>query len=51
MLLQRSGLLLAGLLGVLTIVFFAGLQAGLLVLLGIGFGLALQGFRKKWIIK
>ncbi|MFZ9070049.1 MAG: YeeE/YedE family protein [Burkholderiaceae bacterium] len=45
MLLQRSGLLLAGLLGVLTIVFFAGLQAGLLVLLGIGFGLALQGFR------
>jgi uncharacterized protein len=45
MLLQRSGLLFAGLLGVLTIVFFTGLQAGLLVLLGIGFGLALQGFR------
>jgi uncharacterized membrane protein YedE/YeeE len=45
MLLQRTGLLLAGLLGVLTVVFFTGLQAGLLVLLGIGFGLALQGFR------
>jgi uncharacterized membrane protein YedE/YeeE len=45
MLLKRTGLLLAGLLGVLAVVFLAGLQSGLLVLLGIGFGLALQGFR------
>lgn len=44
MILKRSGIVLAGLLGVLTIAVLAGVQAGLLVLIGIGFGLCLQGY-------
>jgi len=50
-------LLVAALLGALVTAFFAGIQAGLLVLLGVGFGLVLQGFRfgftsgwRNWIL-
>lgn len=44
MILKRTGLSLLGLLGVLTVTVLAGVQAGLLTLIGIGFGLALQGY-------
>src|SRR6056300_354863 len=44
MILKRTGLSLLGLLGVLTVTVLAGVQAGLLTLVGIGFGLALQGY-------
>lgn len=43
--LSRSLLVGLALLGTLLVMFLAGLQAGLLVLLGLGFGLVLQGFR------
>ncbi|MGA1473407.1 MAG: YeeE/YedE thiosulfate transporter family protein [Burkholderiaceae bacterium] len=44
MILKRTGLSLLGLIGVLTVTVLAGVQAGLLTLIGIGFGLALQGY-------
>ena len=44
MILKRTGLSLLGLLGILTVTVLAGVQAGLLTLIGIGFGLALQGY-------
>jgi len=44
MMFKRIGLTLLGLFGVLAVTFFAGVQAGLLVLVGMGFGLCLQGF-------
>lgn len=42
---NRIGLVLLGFLGWLLVTFFAGLQAGLLVVIGIGFGAVLQGCR------
>lgn len=44
MVMKRSGLALLGLFGVLIITVLAGVQAGLLVLIGLGFGLCLQGY-------
>jgi uncharacterized protein len=41
---SRLGLVFLAIAGVLTVTFLAGVQAGLLVILGIGFGLALQGY-------
>lgn len=50
--LRKPSLVLLGLVGVLVVIFLAGLQAGLLVLIGIGFGLILQacrfGFTSGW---
>ncbi|MGA1300999.1 MAG: YeeE/YedE thiosulfate transporter family protein, partial [Burkholderiaceae bacterium] len=49
---RKPSLVLLGLVGVLVVIFLAGLQAGLLVLIGIGFGLILQacrfGFTSGW---
>jgi len=44
MTLKRVGIVLLGLLGVLTVTVLTGVQAGFLVLIGVGFGLCLQGF-------
>lgn len=42
---EKPSLVALGLLGTLVVMFIAGLQAALLVLIGIGFGLILQGCR------